>query len=400
MISLEDARQRILDALEPLPPETVPLLPALGRAPVADVFAPADLPPFDNSSVDGFAVQAIDVATASPDQPVRLKLTTRIAAGESPTAILGPGTCARILTGGVLPAGADAVVMQEDTRQRPGDTVEIHAPTAPWENVRLAGEDLRRGARLVAAGERLRPAHIGLLAANGFGTVAVRRRPRVTLLVTGSELLEPGAPLAPGKIYNSNRFLLAALADADHLPITAAYRVPDSLEGTMTSLAEAARQSDVVVTTGGVSVGDADFVKPAVAALGGSVEIWRLAVKPGKPLAWGRLEAAHWFGLPGNPVSAFVMWWLVVRPALRRLVGIQSPLGRRIQATLGEPFNNRGERRHFVRVRLDAEGKVRLAGTQASHIQSGLANADALLDLPPLTSWPAGHPATVELLGD
>ncbi|MBL9139418.1 MAG: molybdopterin molybdotransferase MoeA [Verrucomicrobiales bacterium] len=396
MMTLEEALDRILSSINPLPEEVVAISEAVGRVPTQALLAPTDLPPFDNSAFDGYAVRSVDVARASKENPVILEATGSVKAGEAPVEIVGPGTCMRILTGALLPAGADAVVMQEDTRIPREGVVEVLDAVKAWEGVRMAGDDVRRGAVLADAGEALRPAHMGLLAGSGFARIAVHRRPRVTLLSTGNELIPLGGVLKPGQIYDSNSLLMRALADQDRLPIVHTGHIPDTLEQTMAELHDAARQADVVVTTGGVSVGDADFVKPAMAALGGSLDLWRIAIKPGKPFAFGRLGAAYWFGLPGNPVSAFVTWWLLVRPALRRLMGRRSTRGRRVLACLAEPVANRGDRRHFIRVRFDDAGKVRLAGVQASHVQSSLAIADALLDMPPGAHWETGREVMVE----
>jgi molybdopterin molybdotransferase len=398
MITLEHALDRILSTLEPLPEEVVPVSEAVGRVPTQDLVASTDLPPFDNAAVDGYALRSADVAGATGNSPVALEVTDSIKAGEAPSVIVGPGSCVRIMTGALLPAGADAVVMQEDVRIPGKGLMEIRDPLGAWEGVRMAGDDVRRGTCLAAAGEVLRPAHVGILVASGFAKIPVHRRPRVTLLSTGSELVPPGGVLQPGQIYDSNQPLMRALAEHDGFPIVYTGHIPDTLEQTMAELHMAARAGDVVVTTGGVSVGEADFVKPAMEALGGSLDLWRIAIKPGKPFAFGRLGSASWFGLPGNPVAVFVTWWLLVRPALRRLLGLRSPQGRCVNARLAEPIVNRGDRRHFMRVRFDEQGNLRLAGTQASHIQSSLVVADALLDLPANAQWETGREVRVELI--
>jgi molybdopterin molybdotransferase len=398
MISLETARNTILESLSPVSAtEVVPLLEAAGRVCASDVYAPSNLPAFDNAAVDGYAVQSTDLRKASREEPVCLRQAFTVSAGETPTSPVLSGTCARILTGAVVPPGADAVVMQEDVRVD-GAAVCFTDRVAPWEAVRLAGEDLRQGAAVVQTGERLRPAHAGLLAATGNATISVFRRPRVALLATGNELVEPGVPLAPGRIHDSNRVMLAVQAMVDGVSVVSTKSVGDDLEGIMAGLREAAQIADVVVSTGGVSVGSMDFVKAALNALGGKIEFWRVAMKPGKPFAWGRLGDAHWFGLPGNPVSAFVTWWVLVRPALRRLMGMKDPHGRRAHGRLGGPVRNASERRHLMRVTLDTDATVHPAGTQASHIQSSLAAATALMDVPPGAAWEAGREVMVELL--
>ncbi len=398
MTPLEVAREIILKTLHPLPAEPVSIDEACGRVTASDILAPTDLPSFDSSAFDGYAVRADDTISAAPDAPITLELVGSVMAGDAPNLVVRPGSCARIFTGAVVPAGADAIVMQEDARFDTNARLVISQRATPWEGVRLAGEDVRRGMVLVPAGHRLRPAHIGLLAAGGIASVDVHRRPRITLLSTGDELTEPGLALAPGRIYDSNRPLLHALAAGEGIPAWNSKRIPDQLELVMAELQSALRSAEVIITTGGVSVGEADFVKPAISALGGSVEVWRLDLKPGKPFAWGRLQNAHWFGLPGNPVSAYVTWCLLVRPALRRLMGMKNPFGRRVLARLGEPVTNRGDRRHFMRVHLDDQGFARLSGSQASHMQHGLAAADALLDVPPGANWPAGQEVKLELL--
>lgn len=398
MISVETAQARILESLRPLPVETVPLIASLGRGCAEEVVAPSDLPAFDNAAVDGYAVSSPDLLEASSERPIELEVVGVVAAGDAPMLVVRPGTCVRIFTGAVLPTGADAVVMQEDVETAGGSSVRIRERVRPWDGVRLAGEDVRRGTRLAWVGQRVRPGLIGLLAASGFATVTVPRRPRVAVLTTGSELLEPGNPPVPGGVYNSNCPLLEALARTEGVEVTGVSRTPDTLEHTMAGLVLAARGNDVVITTGGVSVGEADLVRAALAALGGTVEDWKVAMKPGKPFAWGRLEGTLWFGLPGNPVSAFVTWWLLVRPALLRLMGVQATGGRRVTGRLAASVTNAGDRRHFLRVSLDDAGRVAVVGPQSSHIQSSLALADGLLDVPPLTTWEMGQEVRVELL--
>ncbi len=398
MIQLQEALDLILAQLKPLPAESLPLASAVGRVAAERLLAPADLPPFDNSAVDGYALRSEDTLAASPGSPCALECIGVLAAGDTPKRPLPPGTCLRIFTGAVIPPGADAVVMQEDVTVEGEARIQITTPLTPMESVRPAGEDVRMGTPVLVPGQILSPGRIGLLAACGFGEVTVHRRPRLALLTSGSELTSPGESLAPGRIYDSNSALLAALAAQAGFPVTFTARIPDTPELTMARLLEAARASDAIVTTGGVSVGDADFLRPAMAALGGQVDLWRVALKPGKPFAFGQLEGARWFGLPGNPVSAFVTWQVLALPALRRLAGHRNVEPRSQPATLAEPMVNRGDRRSFLRVKLDAAGNVSLAGRQGSHIQSSLADADALLEVPPEVSWAAGTRVRVRLL--
>jgi len=397
MLSVEEAQQRILGALQPLDAELVPLAEAAGRVLGERVLAAVDLPAFDNSAMDGYALRAADVAGAGADGPVRVKLSGRSAAGEVFRGRIEAGQCVRVFTGSVLPDGADAVVMQEDTAVDPGDAEAILVRDAvkPWENVRFRGEDVKHGATLGETGARLGVGRVSLLAAAGVREVRVGRRPRVALLATGSELREAGQPLGPGQIYESNRAGLAALIRR-HGGLPEAFPlVPDDLAATRTALERAFTASDVVLTSGGVSVGELDFVKAAFEQLGGRIELWRVAMKPGKPFVFGRWREKFIFGLPGNPVSALVTCCVLVLPALARLQGAADVALPGSAGVLAEPLVNRGDRRHFVRVRLDAEGQVSLAGRQGSHLLGAMAEADGLVDVPPATVWETGRSVRV-----
>jgi len=392
MLELEDAQARILAAIRPLPLEPVSLRAAAGRILAASVTAPLDLPRFDNSAMDGYAVRSRDLQAAGPGTPVTLSLGGQVSAGETGTGHVVPGTCVRVFTGSILPPGTDAVVMQEDVRRVPDQPGQIQFSdrVKPGENVRFRGEDVRQGSRLLAAGEGLTAGGIGLLAALGLAEVTVHRQPLMGLLATGSELVKAGQPLAPGQIYESNLASLGALlpgagAVARDYPL-----VPDDLSLTQAALARAFDQCDVVVTTGGASVGEWDLVKSAFQALGGTVEFWKVAVRPGKPFIFGGWREKFLFGLPGNPVSALVTFLLLVRPALLRLQGARVVELPRHPGTLLEPLANRGDRRHFVRVIVDERGQVRSAGQQASHALSPLAKANGLVDVPPQATFAAG----------
>ena len=398
MLELEEALSRILALIPPAAPETIPLSQALDRFLAESVRAPIDLSPFDNSAMDGYAVRAEDVVSAKPDGSVMLRLTGRVAAGEVLSTRVEKGCCVRLFTGSPLPAGADAVVMQEDTRVVPNepDKVFVLDAAKPWENVRLRGEDIRAGTVLVEKGDRLTSGRISLLAACGIAGVPVGRQPRVGLLATGSELSEPGRELRPGHIYESNRIGLAALcrragAVPDIFPL-----VPDSLEATRSALTDAFNKCDAVVSSGGVSVGEFDFLKQAFADTGGDLQFWKVAIKPGRPFVFGRWGEKFLFGLPGNPVSALVTFLLLVRPALLRWQGasetsLPSQLG-----TLSEALNNRDKRRHFVRVKIDLDGNVSSAGAQASNMLGSLAASNGMVDVPLQTTLPTG--ATVRVL--
>jgi molybdopterin molybdotransferase len=406
MLELEQALEKILGAVPAPKPERVPVTQAHRRVVTESILAPMDLPAFDNSSVDGYAVRAQDVAQASPQNPISLPLAGRVAAGEHFHGELPVRQCIRIFTGSPLPIGADAIVMQEDTRvdaDHPHEVVFLDS-AKPWENVRFRGEDVKRGAKVAEPGDILGAAQIGLLAALGVAHIDAGTRPSVALVATGSELVEPAgsdigdsrssslrsSPLRPGQIYESNRAALAPLiANAGGLS-TIFPIVPDEPEATRAALSQALSQCDIVVTCGGVSVGEMDFVKSAFEQLGGHLEFWKVAIKPGRPFVFGRSGNKLLFGLPGNPVSAFVTFVLLVRPALLRWQGAAHVNLASSFGILAEPLPNPGNRRHFLRVLLDAEHKVHPAGVQASHFLSSLARAHGLVDVPPQTAIPAG----------
>lgn len=400
MLELEDALQRILLALPAPQAETVRLADADGRVLLQPLIAQIDLPPFDNAAVDGYAVRAADVAHARGDSPVRLRLVARLAAGQCSDAALGASECARIFTGSPLPPGADAVVMQEVARPEPAhpNLVAVTGPVEPGENIRRRAEDVARHSVLAEAGERLTPFKLALLAASGVAEVCVGRRPRVALLATGSELCEAGAvsELPPGHIFESNRTALAALvARAGGVPL-AVPLVPDVPEAIASAMQRALDECDLLVTSGGVSVGEFDHVKAVLAQLGGALEFWKVAMKPGRPFVFGRCGARCVFGLPGNPVSALVTFWLLVRPALLRWQGARDVAPPTCPGELAEPLANPDTRRHFNRVRMDPFGRVSSAGRQASHALRSLAGAHGLVDVPPRTTLPAG--ARVQVL--
>ena len=398
MLELETALERILALMPPAQSERIALSEAPGRILAERVLATLDLPAFDNSAMDGYAVRATDVSAASAASPVGLRLLGRVAAGETFSGEIATGDCVRLFTGSPLPRGADAVIMQEDTRIDPAQpgVVWFLDSAKPWENIRFRGEDLKPGAVLGEIGDELTAGRLNLLAATGWTHVQVGRRPITGLLATGSELLEVGQPLTPGKIYESNRLGLAALtAQAGGVPKIFPL-VKDTLADTRAALETAFQACDLVVTSGGVSVGEMDFVKSAFEQLGGSLEFWKVAIRPGRPFVFGHCRGKFLFGLPGNPVSAFVTFLLLVRPVLARWQGATNLSLPTHPATLAEPFSNLGDRRHFMRVTVDSVGKVRSAGAQASHILTSLAAANGMIEVPPRTTLPAG--ATVPVM--
>lgn len=321
MLELEEALARILAAIPTPVSEQISLSQAYGRILTQPVLAPMDLPPFDNSAMDGYAVRAADLASATAEAPVQLRVLGRVAAGESFAGHVVSGGCVRLFTGSPLPKGADAVVMQEDTHPAAAETGEILVldTVRPWENVRFAGEDAKRGALLAEAGSRITSSRLGLLAAAGLAHLAVGRSPRVGLLATGSELREPGQSLGPGQIYESNRLALTPLLRRCGAVPRVWPLVRDDLAVTRVAIEQAFAECDAVVTSGGVSVGEMDFVKRALADQGGELQFWKVSMKPGRPFVFGRWQEKFLFGLPGNPVSAIVAFLMLVRPALLQI---------------------------------------------------------------------------------
>lgn len=398
MIELEDAQQRILQALPAPRPESVPLSEALGRYAIGSLASPMSLPPFDNSAMDGYAVLADDLRSASPENPVALKQIGRIPAGQVYSGPpLDSGQCLRIFTGSPLPDGADAVVMQEDTRPAADneDSIECLDSVKPWENVRLAGEDVKAGSKLIRDRDRLTLGRISVLSAVGVPRVVAGRRPVVGLVATGDELKQPGDELKPGEIFESNRLTLAQfVARCGGVPVSFPL-VPDRLDATVEALRTAFDECDIVITSGGASVGEMDFVKEAFTALGGTQEFWKVRIKPGKPFVFGSLGGKLLFGLPGNPVSAIVTFLLLARPAIVQFQGGAATEGDFVSGVLAEPISNRGDRRHFIRVKMDENGDVHLAGMQASHALGALIDANGLVDTPPETTLPIGEKVRV-----
>lgn len=397
MLEVEEAQARINAAISPLPSELISLREAAGRVLAEPIVAPLSLPSFDNSAMDGYALRAAEVAGASAQSPVILKHVGAVAAGATFGGAVEQGTCVRLFTGSPLPAGADAVVMQEDTRAA-GDDISVLDAVKPWENVRLAGEDVKLGETVALAGERLSAARLALCGALGLERVRVGARPVIGILGTGNELVEAGAPLAPGQIYESNRQAVASLVHDTGGTAKVFPLVRDTLEATRDALERAFAESDAVISTGGVSVGDHDLVKAAFESLGGTVDFWQVAMKPGKPFVFGKLGGKFLYGLPGNPVSAFVTFLVLVRPAILRMQGASDLSWPSHPAVLAEPLHNRGGRRHFMRVRVDGAGSVWSTGPQASHALGSLARANGLVAVAPETLLAAGATVMVHPL--
>lgn len=355
--------------------ETLPVAQTFGRILAAPQMSAITVPPLDNSAMDGYAVRVADVVAHG----IKLPVSQRILAGAVGEA-LQPGTAARIFTGAPIPPGADAVIMQEYCVAEGSDVV-CNAQPGIGDNIRRAGEDVRAGDTVLAAGTRLGAAEMGLVASVGLAELPVYRRLRVACFFTGDELVTPGEPLAPGQIYNSNRYTLTGLLNGLGCELIDLGVVPDTLEATEAALSHAAGVADVVITSGGVSVGEADYVKAAVEKLG-RVEMWKVAMKPGKPLVYGRVGEADFVGLPGNPVSAFVTFSLFVRPFLLKRMGATNVLYRAFAVEADFAWPKAGARREFLRARLQTNGKLALFPNQSSGVLTSCAWADGLVDLP------------------
>ncbi len=376
LLSVDEALATLLAGARPVSEvEQVPTMAAVDRVLAAAQTSKMDVPPMDNSAMDGYAVRLSDLSSSEK----KLKIAQRIPAG-SVGKPLEPGTAARIFTGAPVPPGADAVVMQEYCSAS-GDFVLIKKIPKEGEWIRLTGSDIRKGGVVLAAGKRLLPQDTGLAASVGIKTLPVYRTVRLGLFFTGDELVMPGEPLPPGRIYNSNRFTLNGLAGAFGCEVRDYGIVPDRLEATREVLRRAADENDIIVTSGGVSVGDEDHVKPAVEAEG-TLLMWKIAMKPGRPLAFGKIRNAAFIGLPGNPVSSFVTFLIFVRPFLLKTQGHLEVAPRVIEARADFDWPQPDARREFLRVKWNARGGLELYPTQDSAVLTSTAWADGLLDNP------------------
>ena len=378
---LDDALAELLAHAAPLAgADTVATFDADGRVLAQDCISALHVPPQDNSSMDGYAVRCADVAAPGTVLPV----SQRIAAGSAGEP-LAAGTAARIFTGAPVPPGADAILMQEDCEAVEPGSVRLNAVPQPGQWIRRAGEDITRGAVVLAAGTRLSPAELGLAASIGLHQLSVARRPRVALFSTGDELVMPGdvppEQMRPGAIYNSNRFFLRAMLLRLGCEVTDFGIVPDRRDATIAALRDASSAHDLILTSGGVSVGEEDHIKPAVESLG-RLDLWQIAMKPGKPFAYGTVGSAHFMGLPGNPVSSFLTFALLVRPFVLRLQGVQEVAPRSIAATARFAWPKADKRREFLRVRRHPEGGLELFANQSSGVLTSAAWGDGVVDNP------------------
>ncbi len=396
LLPLDEALTRLAEGAAPyriLQTESVSTFDGLGRVLAVDVLSVLDVPPADNTSMDGYALHAADVRSAGTVLPVSQRLPAGVVG-----APLQPGTAVRIFTGAQVPLGADAVVMQEQCEAVPGaglGSVRVNVVPEPGQWVRQRGEDVRFGATVLHRGERLSPQALGLAASVGAATLAVVRRPRVVLFSTGDELMMPGEPLRPGAIYNSNRFTHRGLLQAAGCEVTDLGIVPDRLDATRDALRRAAAGHDLILTCGGVSVGEEDHLKPAVMAEG-ELQHWQIAMKPGKPLAFGSIRRADgssalFIGLPGNPVSSFITYLLCVTTVLRVMQGAPARLPRALPLRADFDWPRPDKRREFLRVRLNEAGGLDLFPNQSSGVLTSAVWADGLLDNPPGHAIRAGE---------
>jgi len=408
MLSVQEAQEQILAHFFPLENVSIPLDQALGRILAETIHAQNDLPSFDNSSMDGFAVQASQVSEASPNHPITLKVVADIPAGSAPRITLSVGQAARIMTGAPIPPGADAVVMVEETdfnQHAPGEaapaSVKIYQAVKSGENLRKRGADIVAGQEILPKGHSLRPQDIGLLAMLGLVNVPVHRKPKVALISSGDELLPVGATLEPGKIHDSNTHTLAALAQNAGCEVLLPGVAADRHEAVQALLDQAASlKPDVIISSAGVSVGAFDYVKSVVESAG-TLSFWKVNMRPGKPLAFGEYRGIPFFGLPGNPVSAFVGFLVFVQPALRRLSGSQTVDRLRVRVVLAEGVESDG-RESYLRAVVSRQNGIfsaKLTGHQGSGNLFSLVQANALLIIPSgVKSCPPGSEAEALLL--
>jgi molybdopterin molybdotransferase len=383
MISEEEARRRVLQSVGSLRERIVPISEALDCFSTRDVVARLSLPTFDNSAMDGYALVA-----SSSKKGTRLRVVGEQPAGIDRELRISPGEAVRIFTGAPIPAGADAVVMQEDTT-REGDELVVNVDVDSGEFVRRRGSDLAEGQKILERGERIRPATIALLASQGFADVTIGGQVNAAVVSTGDEVVMPGKKLGRGQIYDSNSILLQALVQRCGASVTSAEHCPDQREPLVKAIQRGIK-GQVLVIAGGVSVGEHDLVQSTLRSLGAKIDIWRVAIKPGKPFLFGQANGCAVFGLPGNPVSAFVTFLQFVRPAILKMMGANNVNLRKVPAKLTVDLTNEGDRPHYVRGRVE-NGTFSPIGRQESHALFGLSQSNALLRVAVGDSLKAGE---------
>jgi molybdopterin molybdotransferase len=394
LLSVEEALKRILDGVEPMPAESVPIAAAAGRTLATPLAARLTQPPFDASAMDGYAVRAADIGRL----PATLTVIGQAAAGHPFAGSVGPGQAVRIFTGAAVPSGADAIVIQEDVA-RDGASISVREGASEGSNIRTKGFDFRAGDALLEAGRRIGPREVSLAAAMGYGELPVRRRPRIAVLATGDELVQPGGSLGPGQIIASNHLGVAALAEANGAEARLLGIARDARESLDAHIAQAA-DADVIVTIGGASVGDHDLVAPVLEARGMALAFWKIAMRPGKPLMFGRLGQARVLGLPGNPVSAIVCSRVFLVPLIHSLLGRPDQGEGLRRARTAVPLEANGPRTHYMRATSrpgrDGLPEVTPVRSQDSSLLSPLALADCLLVRPASAPVaPAGSPVSI-----
>jgi len=402
MISVEKALKTILANFEPLGLEKINILEARGRIIGEDIFSPRNIPSADNSAMDGYAVRYTEAKGTTKDKPLKLKIIEDIPAGKIALKKINNGEAARIMTGAVIPEGADSVIRQEDTL-RDGRTVIIYVSAEKGENIRFAGEDMRKGELVVKKRSPLRPAHIGMLASLGKASVNVYQRPRVAIMSTGDELVDIKTNPGPGKIVNSNSYSLAAqVLECGAIPIMLG--IAKDKKTDLQKKFKSALDADVIISSGGVSVGDFDFVKNVMGEIGNAMHFWQVAMRPGKPLAFGAIEGVPLFGLPGNPVSAMVSFEQFVRPSLLKMQGHKRIFRQTIKAVCADEIQKKSGFRHFIRAIVKKEKDkyvTTTTGDQGSGILKSMVNANGLIVMGKNeTRIKKGTEVTVQLLDD
>lgn len=401
MILVEDAQKIILEKVQPLPPEKTPLLDTIGSVLHEDIFAPRDNPPADNSAMDGYALRFEDVSSINSENPALLKVIEDILAGRSPVKLIQPGEAARIMTGALVPNGADTVVMVEDTKKK-NASVLILKSQKKGSHIRKQGEDFKKGDLLLSKGSRIKPSNIGIIATAGHAELSVYKKPVVAILSTGDELVDINTNAENYQIINSNSYILASqVLECGGRPFPLGI-VPDRKEAIKEKLMSAGK-ADIIITSGGVSVGDYDFVKDVIKEMGNEIIIWKIAMKPGKPLAFFMLKNRPAFGLPGNPVSSFVSFEQFVRPAILKMRGHSELFRKTIRATLTAGVKKKNDgRKHFLRSNLtyqNGEYFVSVLRGQGSNMIASLAYSNSLLIIPETeTELKSGQKVEVQVL--